>query len=511
MAFHSALLVFLRHFNQYTMHYPFFSISLRSSAIAFLLCLAATVRALDAGYSYAVYHNGETPYVEINIEVAAASIFFQKVDSMNMQGAVEVLMLFKQGDRVANYEKFQLNSPLLAAPANLLDVKRFGINNGQYQVEMTFIDVNKRENKREISFPLTVEINGKPYMSELQLLRSFKPDESANPFTKNGYYLEPLPFRYYNRNAERIAFYAELYHTDKFATEPFLVRYFIEELAGNGFTRLAAVGSQRKKPGPMDAVLAQMAIGDLASGSYRLNVEIRDDKNAIICQRSVEFQRSNPPAEPFVAGKITEEELSKQFVEKLTEEELVYALRAIGPVVGNERSEALRNILTARDPKQMRFFLFNHFVGVNNLEPEAAYLKYLEVAKAIDKKFNSGFGYGFETDRGHTFMRYGKPDDMIAVNDDPSAPPYEIWVYYNFPVTKQTNVKFLFYNQSLSPGDYQLLHSTARNERQNPRWEVDLYSRSPNEIDVSNGGNYHDSTQMVRNNGRNARSLFNDL
>jgi GWxTD domain-containing protein len=467
--------------------------------------------ALDAGYSYAVYHNGETPFVELNFEIAAASIRFKQVDSTQMQGGVEVLILFKQGDRVANYEKFQLNSPLLDAPANLLDVKRFGIENGKFEVEITFIDVNNRDNRREISFPLQIEIGEKPYMAELQLLRSFKPDESTNPFTKNGFYLEPLPFNFYNRNAQRVAFYTEIYHSDKFATEPYLVRYFIEELSGNGYTRLAAVGSQRKKPSKIDAVLAQMAIADLASGSYRLNVEIRDEKNVVVCQRSIEFQRSNPPAEPFIAGKVTDEELSKQFVEKLTDEELAYALRAIGPVVGNHQSEALKNILVTREPKQMRFFLFNHFVSVNNVDPEAAYTKYMEVAKAIDRKFNSGFGYGFETDRGHTFMKYGKPDDMISVNDDPSAPPYDIWVYYNYPATKQTNVKFLFYNQSLSPGDYILLHSTARNELQNPRWEVELYRRSPNEIDTSNGSNYHDSTRMVRNNGRNARALFNDL
>jgi GWxTD domain-containing protein len=478
--------------------------------VLFSLIALAPLRALDAGYTYAVFFNGETPYVEVNIEIAAASIYFIKVDSTNLQGGVEVLMLFKQGEKVVNYEKFQLNSPVLATPANLLDAKRFSIANGVYQVEMTFVDVNKRENKREIIFPLTIDVGSKPYLSELQLLRSFKPDNSDSPFTKNGYYLEPLPFRFYNRNASRIAFYAEMYNTDKFSTEPYLVRYFIEELSGNEFTRLAAVGSQRKKPAQMDALLAQMAITDLPSGSYRLNVELRDAQNVVVCKRSLEFQRSNPPVEPYIAGKITDEELAKQFVEKLTEEELVYALRAISPVVPQSETEALKNILAAREPKPMRFMLFNHFVRLNNLDPEAAYTRYIEVAKAVDKMFNSGFGYGFETDRGNIFLKYGKPDDMIKVNDDPSAPPYDIWVYYSYPITKQTNVKFLFYNQSLSPGDYLLLHSTARNERNNPRWEVELYQKSPNEID-SGGSNYHDATTMQRNTGRNARALFNDL
>jgi GWxTD domain-containing protein len=504
---------FAHPFHQLWFHMRYYIIQLRLFLFTCLLLAsrAQSIFALDAGYSYAVYANGEKPYVEINLEIASSSIFFVKTDSTHVQGAVEVLIIFKQGERVANYETFQLNSPILTSPMHLLDVKRFAIENGDYEVELVFIDVNKRTNKSEIIFPLKVEIQPKPYLSELQLLRSFKPDESAHPFTKNGYYLEPLPFRYYNKSAERIAFYAEMYNTDLFAKEPYLVRYFVEELAGNGYTRLAAVGSQRKKPSSIDAMLGQMAINELPSGSYRLTLELRDNQNAVICTRSLEFQRSNPPAEPFIAGKITDEDLSKQFVEKLTEEELVYALRAIRPVTPQTQTEALQNVLAHGDPKQMRYFLFNHFVNLNNLQPEAIYTRYMEVARAVDKLYNSGFGYGFETDRGLIFMKYGKPDDMVKVTDDPSAPPYEIWLYYNYPATKQTNVKFLFYNQTLSPGDFALLHSNARNERNNPRWEVDLYGKLPNEMDTSNGSNYHDATQMVRNTGRNARALFNDL
>jgi GWxTD domain-containing protein len=483
----------------------------RSLLLLVCACYYAGVQALDVGYTYAIFHNGETPYIEVNMEIAASSIYFNKIDSLHMEASVEVLMIFKQGERVVNYEKFVLNSPRLQNPLNLLDVKRFSIENGQYDVEFTYIDINQRDNKRVIAFPLTVQVDAKPYLSELQLLRSFKPDESASPFTKNGYYLEPLPFNFYPRSAEKIAFYAEMYHTDLFAKEPFLVRYFVEELGGNGFSRLAAVGSQRKKPSDIDGLLAQMSITDLPSGSYRLNVELRDNQNQIVCKRMLEFQRSNPPVEPFIAGKMTEEQLKLQFVEQLTEEELVYALRAIGPVTPQTETEALTNVLANKEPKSMRFWLFNHFVRTNNLDPEAAYKRYLEVAKAVDKLYKSGFGYGFETDRGNIFMKCGKPDDVVKVNDDPTAPPYEIWIYYNYPATRQSNVKFLFYNQNLSPNDYSLLHSTARNERNNPRWEVELYQKRPGEINTSGGSNYHDATQMQGNTNRNARSLFNDF
>ncbi len=106
-------------------------------------------------------------------------------------------------------------------------------------------------------------------------------------------------------------------------------------------------------------------------------------------------------------------------------------------------------------------------------------------------------------------MKYGKPNDIVAVDDDPVAPPYEIWVYYNFPKTNQKNVKFLFYNPSLAGEDFIMLHSTARGEINNPRWERTLYSRNAGE--QYEGDNYHDATTMQRNVARNARTYFEDF
>jgi hypothetical protein len=89
-------------------------------------------------------------------------------------------------------------------------------------------------------------------------------------------------------------------------------------------------------------------------------------------------------------------------------------------------------------------------------------------------------GYGFETDRGNIFMKYGAPNDVVSVEDEPSAPPYEIWIYYSFPVTAQFDVKFLFYSPELA-NSYNLLHSTCENEINNPAWEQILYKSALSE------------------------------
>ncbi|MEN9415836.1 MAG: hypothetical protein RLZ62_2140, partial [Bacteroidota bacterium] len=77
-----------------------------------------------------------------------------------------------------------------------------------------------------------------------------------------------------------------------------------------------------------------------------------------------------------------------------------------------------------------------------------------------------------------------------------------------FPSTNQTNVKFLFYNPSLAGDDFILLHSTARGEISNPKWERELYRRNPTEY---SDDNYGDAKNVQRNNGRNARAFFEDF
>lgn len=473
------------------------------------LLIPGPVLAIDAGVSAIVFATPEKPYLEINIEIAAASVTFKRADSLHLQAGVETLILLKNGDEVVNYEKYRLNSPLVRTPQDILDVKRLAVKPGTYQLEISFLDIYDPDNTKVYRAPVQVVVGEGLYLSDILLLRSYRPDNSDNPFTKNGYFLEPLPFNYYDRAATLLAFYAEIYHSAaQIREESYLIRYVIDQELGNGRTNLISSGSQRKKPSAIDAILVPMNISKMKSGNYTLTVEIRNSQNELLTQRKTTFQRSNPFID-LAEVDLTKEIVDKQFVMDLSPENLEYSLRAIGPLMTGDNAETLKNILLNKDPDAMRFFLFRHFIQVDPNNPEQAFRKFMEVAGAADKRYNSGFRRGFETDRGRTYIRYGQPDDLIHVEDDPSAPPYEIWVYYNFPKTRQKNVKFLFYNPSLAGEDFILLHSNARGEINNPHWEVDLYKRNAGtEID---GDNYQDATTMKRNVGRNARTFFEDF
>ncbi len=485
----------------------------RFSNIVFALALLLPIsgKALDAGVAWAVYFNGEVPYLEISIEIAPDAVTFRAVDSLHLRAGVNTLILLKQGDKIVNFQKYVLNSPVTFKPETLLDVKRFAVENGEYQLEITFEDIHDATNTDKFSAPVKVDFDAqKVHLSELQLLRNFRPDESAdNPFVKNGFYLEPLPFNWYPPAATMMAFYAEVYNSDKAIGGDYMVRTVIEQEIGNGLTKLNSFGNQKKKPLGLDAVLLQLDISQFETGNYRLTVEVRGKTGEVLTTQTLQFQRSNPFLHPR-ADELTEEVLEKQFTQKLEEKDLRYSLRAIAMNVNNDEVEGLKTLLQGADLKAMRFFLFRYFIGQDPNNPETAYRRYMATARAADKQFYSGFGFGFESDRGRIYMKYGRPDDLITVEDDPGAPPYEIWVFYTLAKTKQRNVKFLFHNPTLAAGDFQLLHSTARGELNNPRWERDLYARNVNG-DQFRGDNYHDATEMQSNFGRRARQYFDDF
>lgn len=463
---------------------------------------------LDAGVSYATFKAENVQYVEVSLYVVGATVAFVPVDSLQSQAAVEVLILFKQGDQIVRFDKFQLNSPLVRAPRDFIDLKRYSLEPGEYTLEVAFTDVNQEGNTKAFSAAFALDYNREGVLqSDIQLLSNIEPSQEEGMFVKNGYHMEPLPFNFYGKNAEKLIFYNEIYQTDAAIGDDFMISYLIDRVDGNGQTSSVLIGHKRRSPAPVSVLLLTLDITKLESGNYRLAVEVRNRNKELLSRKETPFQRSNPflnASEEAIAGNSLDEE----FVGKLSPEDLNYSLRAIAPVIPPNEAEWLNRLIREGSVEAKKLFLFSHWAKKNPNRPDVPFQEYMEVARALDKMFASGFGFGFETDRGYVYLKYGRPDDIFKEDNDPAAPPYEIWSYNSFPATNQTNVRFLFYNPSLAPNDFRLLHSTARGEFNNPRWEVELYRNSPNQID---GDDPFGATEMQDNFGRQARKRMSDF
>jgi GWxTD domain-containing protein len=325
-------------------------------------------------------------------------------------------------------------------------------------------------------------------------------------FEKAGFFFEPLSFNLLNTDQNKLIFYSELYNTSALSTDVFFVKYFIESQDQNDFNKLSHIGYKKLYPSKKEALLVELDVTQLGTGNYKLILELNSKDKQVLKSIESRFSVYHPIID--IKSNVEKDALFEtSFVQFMREEDLDYALKAIQPKVGNNISEALNYVIANNDIASKRYFLYNFWTQISKTDMKAHYDKYMEVVRAVDREFSNNVGYGFETDRGHYFLKYGRPSDIVVVEDEPSAPPYEIWIYNYMPSTQQTNVKFLFYNPSLVSNDFILLHSTCRGERSNPRWEVDLYSDALNE----NNQSYLDARSMPDNWNRNAKRYFTDF
>lgn len=467
-----------------------------------------TSAAVEVSVSHACFKGEKENYIEFNLYIVGQSVKWLQVDTTDSQAHVEVSVFFKQKDKIVQFDKYAIKSPKSLDPINFVDVKRYGLKNGLYDIEVQFKDLNKAANEATYKSNIIVDYdNINLRQSDIQLLSFFESDSlNKRVGSKNGVFMEALPFGFYDRNLTNLSFYNEIYNADQNIPEDFLVTYTVIKAFGSPNEKPAFVAHRRKKPEAIITNLLSFDISQLESGNYRFIITIRNKSNDLLGEKETFFQRSNPAFNHLDTLSTTS--LANEFVGPMSEKDLRYSVRAIMMQIPDEEVPIVSEMLKKQDTSAQKLFLFKYWAKKSAIMPEQKHDEYMMTAKTVDRTYGNGMGFGFDTDRGRIFMKYGRPTDVTTVENETGAPPYEIWVYDKIDRNQQTNVKFMFYNPSLIVNGYRLLHSTCRGEIQNPRWKSDLYRNAPSN---QQNGNYIDGTGNVgRDFNRRAEQLFND-
>lgn len=477
------------------------------------LGIQTSLLALDASVSFCTFHSEEQNYVEVYMHFVGETLRHKTLEGEKLQAGAEVLIVFKNrlpdgrtGEEIIKIDKFNLDGPVSDKRIDFIDLKRYSLPNGEYQLIIDVVDRENPINKRQFSTPIIMAYEKETLgQSDIQLLAGIKQADSENSLVKNGVEMEPLPFNWYHKKADELIFYNEIYNSDKVIGDAYFISYSIQGASNKNTGKPILTKYKRLEPATVNPVLQKMDISELPSGNYLFNVEIRDRTKNILSQKALFFQRSNPNADPLPDTTVTQ--VVDQFAYALEEDMVEYSIRAISALVPAD-NEMLNTVISEENYDAQRIYLQSFWAKQHPEDPRKQYQDFMNVARAVDREFESGFGHGFETARGQIYIKYGQPDDIVRVEDEATAPPYEIWSYNTINRTKQANVRFLFYNPSLSPGNFQLLHSNARGEMNNPQWQLELYREAPNDVE---GGNYIDGTQVIDGYGRRAAELFNDF
>jgi GWxTD domain-containing protein len=470
-----------------------------SNIILALLCLPILLQAApEISLEIHRYKSPEGPFIEVSMYVAGPSLTAAKSETAEYGITYLLFIKNEQGDVVAG-GNYKLSSTGATAK-DIVDIRRFAIPADKYTVTLEAVDISDAKSVMQIeqAIDLSTELMN-PYLSDLQLVAVMKPAQANTPtLNKNGLYMEPLPFRLYYASLNQLYLYHEIYQADQIEGQPYL-QYTIRPSSGD--IPVPIVTYKKLKKEAIQPNVFQLDIASLISGPYILETKLFDGNKNEKAVTQTFFTRLNPAGDS-VYVETAPTVLESSFASKIPADSLDYNLRALAPVVSSSDVDVMNVLLKKGNDKSKRFFLHRYYTQQAGKHAATAHQSYMQIARVVDKTFHSGFGYGFETDRGHIFLKYGLPDDVYEEEAEPSAPPYEIWTYHDFPATHQANVRFLFYNPSLGHNAFRLLHSTAIGEVRNDRWEIELYRDATLETPAVG------ATEMGDNVYRNARRYF---
>lgn len=459
---------------------------------AFLLLFFTTISVAQNFKAFfthcSFYSPANGPYIETYLSVIGNSIVYVKNKNNKFQGSIEITLLFKQNNEIKQFKKYNLLSPelddTLSEKANFIDQQRISLPSGNYEFEISMQDLNSNHSPFKSNQLITIDFNAtKMAISDIELIESLSKTTTKSIISKNGYDIIPYTSDFFPDNYEKIAFYAEIYNSDKVLgeNENFLITYAIEsyenkEVIGNfkGFSREIAKS--------VNIVLKSFNIGELQSGNYNIAIEVRNKNNELLSQKKMFFQRSNPKAVP----NIVPADITMSFVAGMTNSQLTDYIKSIEPISTAIELNYARNQLKGNNTDLMQKYFYNFWASRNAENPQEAWEKYKEDVESVNKQFGTAIKRGYETDRGRVYLKHGKPNTIVDRKSEPSAYPYEIWHYYQ--VEKFSNIRFVFYNPDLVSNDYPILHSNLPGEINNPQWKVLLHKRTnqPRDVDEQN-------------------------
>ncbi len=439
-------------------------------------------KSIRAYLSYSSFNTPENkPYIETYLNIQSASIVHTLQENSLYSGKLQVQVIFRQNDSIVNFGKYELRSPeikdTLLNTMNFLDVQRYSLPVGTYDMELTLDDPNSPEEPIVSITTLNVFFeNDKISFSDIEFLSSYKKDDTENILNKHGFEVIPYVFNYYPEEEAELKFYTEIYNADKTIGGGDYVVYsyirpFEVDKKMDQFFYLRKMNAK-----PVDVMLNTINIKQLPTGNYLIVNEARNRDNELLATKELFFYRDNPNAQ-FNMTNVLLTDVSNTFAGKIdkrdTLELYIDYLYAIS--TSAEKLYVKSQVLKA-DIDVLQKYFYNFWFERNNLDPEGAWLTYLERVKQANNDFKTVALPGYLSDRGRVYLQYGKPNAIAESHNEPAAFPYEIWHYYN--INGQRDKKFVFYTQEIATNDFQLLHSDVVGELANYHWQRQLYSRT---------------------------------
>ena len=355
----------------------------------------------------------------------------------------------------------------------LPDVSRVYIRPGKYNLKVTVRDLN---NDRFGTIEMPAQIN--PFsadsmdVSDIEFASLIQKNDKPNMYTKNGYQVIPNPGALYGQGAPILYFYSEIYNMKKEAKpDSYQVRYQVLDRDGKIVREFNPI--TRQKPGSSAVEVGGVNIITLPSGSYFFRLIASDlgtGQKSYSMKKFYVYRRSDF-AKQEKKERLKISQLSRflnspeyQVYDEMTAKQLDAEFNGASYMATGQEKKVYKNLDLPGKREFMKKFWIRRDQDPTTIKNEFRQ-DYLQRLAYVNSHFGSGKP-GWRSDRGRVYLMYGKPNEIERYPNSSETRAYEIWHYYHI----QGGVDFYFVDVR-GFGDYQLVHSTARNELQDNNWQ----------------------------------------
>jgi len=360
----------------------------------------------------------------------------------------------------------------LAQRVDLLDKVNLLAPPGNYAITLMATDLNSPSLVDSVKFTaiITPFLTDMVALSDLELSTSItrKNVNRTSPFYKNTLMVIPNPAKVYGEKNERVYFYVESYNLLRGVPgESYGVAYYIADLLGKPVELVSPVRQQRKKQHASRVEFGSLNVGVLPSGTYFLHFNLSDSTGNLLASKSKKFfvyKAESEADKPLTAKDINAQLLKSEFG-TMNETELEQEFKYTGYILSTEQKASYEELTSVDAKRRFLFMMWRAYDPEPNTLLNEFRRDYMARIQYANENFSTLRREGWHTDRGRVYIIYGKPNYVESHPNEENTKPYEIW---NFDQI-QGGVLFIF-GDLTGFRNYELIHSTARGEIQNPNY-----------------------------------------
>jgi GWxTD domain-containing protein len=335
---------------------------------------------------------------------------------------------------------------------------------GNYRLKVVAYDSADPARRDSLALPLEMKAwTQRPAIGDLELCSSIQASTNkSHPYFKNAHEVVPNPSLIFGALAPVVYVYTEFYDVD--TTKTYAVDYEIVDQSG---AVVKKVTRRRRYQVPNTVEIGTLNAVALNSGKYSLRLSLHSPAQAQPSQAQKVFYVYHPPvpgAEP-VTATASFSPLANA-VAALTEKEVEQEFQQVKYLADKTEIDFFSQLTTPQAKKDFLKEFWARREAGSLAEPPRRRIDYLRRVEVANEVYSQYTKKGWRTDRGRVFILYGKPDEIERRPSEGVGKPYEIWYFYQI----EGGVQFVFVDRN-GFGDYELVHSTKRNELYDDGWQ----------------------------------------